>query len=131
MLVLRFAPRYDDRLFEILALLDDPSLPIAEVCRRVGDAGERIGLIRPSYVHLRRLILLERARADAARERRAEVRRITRMLIGLLADAYDVADRIEHVVQYEKLVAQSHKVSAVRRTPGTEPRLRRPASPAP
>jgi hypothetical protein len=98
--LLRFAPRYEDRIFDLLVALDDRTVPVAEVNRRVGDAAERLGLIRPSYVHLRRILLAERDRQDAEQARRAEVRRIladsgTRFLVGLRVDAYEVADRIE------------------------------------
>jgi hypothetical protein len=97
---LRFAPRYEARILDLLGALDDRTVPVAEVNRRVGDAAERLGLTRPSYVHLRRLLLVERDRQDAERARRAEVRKIlaetgTRFLVGLRVDAYEVADRIE------------------------------------
>jgi hypothetical protein len=98
--LLRFAPRYEDRIFDLLVALDDRTVPVAEVNRRVGDAAERLGLIRPSYVHLRRILLAERDRQDAEQARRAEVRKIladtgTRFLVGLRVDPYEVADRIE------------------------------------
>jgi hypothetical protein len=56
------APRYDDRLFEIARKLDDEREPMAETCRRVGREAERLGLTRPSYVHLRRFVKAERER---------------------------------------------------------------------
>jgi hypothetical protein len=97
---LRFAPRYEARILELLEALDDRGVPVAEVNRRVGDAAEKLGLIRPSYVHLRRILLAERDRQDAERARRAEIRKIladtgTRFLVGLRVDAYEVADRID------------------------------------
>lgn len=58
------APRYDPRLVQALRWLDDRSVPIAETCRRIGVVAETLGVPRPSYVHLRRLVQAERARAD-------------------------------------------------------------------
>ena len=46
---------------------------MAETCRRVGDAAEKLGLVRPSYVHLRRLIRAERLRRRELRELRSRV----------------------------------------------------------
>lgn len=44
--------------------LDDRHVPIAETCRRVGVVADALGVPRPSYVHLRRLLVAERERAD-------------------------------------------------------------------
>jgi hypothetical protein len=52
----RFAPRYPDRLFELIESLDDEELSLAEVVRRVGAAAEREGITRPSAVHVRALL---------------------------------------------------------------------------
>ena len=73
------APRYHPRLLRAIRRLDDESLSIAEVCRRVGAAAEEIGVPRPSYVHVRRIVLSERARAAELREIRNEA------LVGLVA----------------------------------------------
>ncbi len=54
------APRYDQRLVQAITRLDDESEPIAEICRRIGRFAEEIGVTRPSYSHLRRLIRAER-----------------------------------------------------------------------
>jgi hypothetical protein len=54
--MLRFAPRLSPRLLEAIARLDDPSLPIAEVCRRVGGEAAEVGLPRPSYERIRVLV---------------------------------------------------------------------------
>jgi hypothetical protein len=57
------APRYDPRILAAARKLDDKSQPMAEICRRIGNAAEELGLPRPSYVHLRRIIKAERLRA--------------------------------------------------------------------
>ena len=59
------APRYDERILVAARRLDDEWLPIAETCRRVGRECDRLGLTRPSYVHLRRFIRAERERRRA------------------------------------------------------------------
>jgi hypothetical protein len=62
------APRYDRRLLKAIRRLDDERLPIAETCRRVGRAAAEMGLPRPSYVHLRRIVVAERELRRARRE---------------------------------------------------------------
>jgi hypothetical protein len=65
--VVRIAPRYEHRLVELVGRLDDRSVPIAEVVRRIAAAADERGLTRPSYVHMRRLIQRERLRQDEFR----------------------------------------------------------------
>lgn len=50
------APRISPRLLEALTRLDDETVPIAEVSRRIGSEAERLGLPRPSYQRLRVLV---------------------------------------------------------------------------
>jgi hypothetical protein len=68
------APRYDIRIVDAVRALDDPALPIAEICRRVGAAAGALGLPRPSYSHLRRVVHAEREHARTELERREAVR---------------------------------------------------------
>lgn len=95
------APRYDPRLLRAIRRLDDESLSIAEVCRRVGAAAEKIGVPRPSYVHVRRIVLSERARAAELREIRNEA------LVGLVArmapDPVDLALRRQEILARDRL----------------------------
>ena len=56
------APRYDERILAAARRFDDERQPIAETCRNVGRECDRLGLTRPSYVHLRRFIRAERER---------------------------------------------------------------------
>jgi len=91
--VVPLAPRYSHRIFDAVSVLDDPSEPMAETCRRVGAAAERMGLPRPSYSHLRRYIKEER-------ERRAEIRQIlhdvaTELVAGKVPHPYVVMDRLQ------------------------------------
>jgi hypothetical protein len=66
--VLLFAPRLSRRLLEAIARLDDPRLPIAETCRRVGSRAHELGLPRPSYERVR--VLVHAVRAARKRPRR-------------------------------------------------------------
>ena len=96
---MQFAPRYDPRLLAALRSLDDRKEPIAELCRRLGCEAERIGVPRPSYVHVRRIVLAERLREDEIRREREQVRAIVKragedLLLGRFVDAYEVADKI-------------------------------------
>ena len=50
------APRIDTRLVAALERFDDPDVPIAETCRRVGVVAEELGLVRPSYEQVRTLV---------------------------------------------------------------------------
>jgi hypothetical protein len=93
------APRYDARIVLLAKALDDPTEPMAETCRRVGEAAGKLGLPRPSYVHLRRFIREQRAERAAAAERREAVRAVTedvltRLLTGRFVDPYEVALRL-------------------------------------
>jgi hypothetical protein len=67
--MLSFAPRISPRLLEAMARLDDPRIPIAETCRRLGSEAERLRLPRPSYERVR--VLIQALRAFRRRSRRA------------------------------------------------------------
>lgn len=71
---LAFAPRLDPRLHRALARLDDPDVPIADTYRRLTAHARALGLFRPSYEHVRRLIhMLRRLRSRDGRRRTAQV----------------------------------------------------------
>jgi hypothetical protein len=50
------APRVDSRLVAAVELLDDPTVRIAETNRRLGVVAGALGLPRPSYEEVRRLV---------------------------------------------------------------------------
>jgi putative intracellular protease/amidase len=72
--MVRAAPRYSPLILDWVRELDDPSEPIAETCRRVGERAEALGLSRPSYSHLRRIVRRERAWRELEERRRATIR---------------------------------------------------------
>ena len=63
---------------------------MAETCRRVGEMATKLGLPRPSYVHLRRIVKADR-----------ELRRARRQIAGdLLSDmAQGLAPRIDRAIE--------------------------------
>jgi hypothetical protein len=54
--VVSCAPRLDARLIAAIANLDNRNRPIAETYRGVAAVAEGLGLLRPSYEQVRRLI---------------------------------------------------------------------------
>jgi len=95
------APRYDTRLIRAIRRLDDEALPIAEVCRRVAAHAERLGLARPSYVHVRRIVRSERERAAELREFRNEV--LLGAVTRIIPDSTDLAVRYLDVREGDRL----------------------------
>jgi hypothetical protein len=71
--VARSAPRYSEVLLDAIGKLDSGDVSIAETCRRICDHADELGLTRPSYVHLRRLVHASRDRKAAIAELRSEI----------------------------------------------------------
>lgn len=57
----RSAPRLDSRLVAATIRADDKNRPIAETYRAVAALAERLGLSRPSYESIRRVVHATRA----------------------------------------------------------------------
>ncbi len=93
----RLAPRYDVRVVERLFEIDDRSVPMAETCRRLGAFAESLGLIRPSYVHVRRLIVEYRRQLNAVATILEDV--IVRLLTGRYVDGYDTLERVRQALR--------------------------------
>jgi hypothetical protein len=56
------APRIDSRLVAALERLDGKDKPIAETHRRVAEVARALGLVRPSYEQVRKLVHESRRR---------------------------------------------------------------------
>ena len=68
---LAFAPRLDSRLHRRLGRLDRPDVPIAQTYRELCAYAGALGLFRPSYEHVRRLVhALRRLRLARVNRRR-------------------------------------------------------------
>jgi hypothetical protein len=89
------APRYDERIVDAIKVLDDRREPIAEICRRVGRCADKLGLPRPSYVHIRRLVHAERERQDAICEIIDDV--LSDIYGHRVVNAYEVAERVRNI----------------------------------
>ena len=62
------------RLRELVAALDEDDAPAAATWRLVGETAAKVGLPRPSYPHIRRLVAAERRRRAAHQELREAIR---------------------------------------------------------
>lgn len=94
--VVASAPRYTQRLLGMIEALDDDEVSLAELARRVGDAADRSGLIRPSPVHVRAVAAELRLRREEDREgRRAAIEEMTRRLPYAFGNAYEAAAAAE------------------------------------
>jgi hypothetical protein len=62
------------RLRELVAALDEDDTPVAGTWRLVSETAANLGLPRPSYPHIRRLVQAERRRRRA----RAEIRDVVK-----------------------------------------------------
>jgi predicted nucleic acid-binding protein len=108
---MRFAiPPNDPRVAVLVTALDREDVPAAETWRRVADAGERLGLRRPSYQHVRRLVRVERRR----RETRANVHEelaaaLSSVAAGRVPSAVWTLQRLVELERKEELVLQEHK----------------------
>jgi hypothetical protein len=63
-----FSPRLDRRLADAVCRADVERASVADVWRSVGETAGRLGLCRPGYHSVRRLVLEERERRAARRE---------------------------------------------------------------
>jgi hypothetical protein len=100
----------DARINDLVCALDRDEQPAAETWRAVGEAAERLGLARPSYGHVRRLVRVERQ----LRHLRAEAREIltdagVALLVGRVPNVLRVIDKVSEIRLREDLVLQEHK----------------------
>lgn len=92
----RAAPRYSERLLALIEVLDDESVSLAEVARRVGAAAERAQIVRPSPVHVRRLVALQRdLRRDEREVREAAVDALVDLAVGRNPNPFAVVERVD------------------------------------
>jgi hypothetical protein len=77
------------RLRELVAALDEDGAPAAATWRLVGETAAKVGLPRPSYPHVRRLVATERRRRAARDELRDAIREAAATLAAGRAPGYD------------------------------------------
>ena len=76
----------------MLVKLDDPSRPIAETYRRLAGHARTLGLFRPSYEHVRRLVRIVR------RFRALRRKDTTRVLFEVLYDLRPPTALVDHLL---------------------------------
>ena len=110
---MRFAiPANDRRLRELVARLDDDELPMAETWRRVGEAGSRLGLLRPGYHVVRCLVQQQRLlrRIAKARVREAWTAFANLAAAGRFREAEEALELLGEALHHRhELVLQQHK----------------------
>ena len=100
----------DPRIAVLVVELDEDDIPMAATWRKVGAAAERLGLRRPSYGHVRRLVRIERRRRQLeARGRAVLGRAATTLAAGRVPSAVLVLERLRELRGVEELVLQEHK----------------------
>ena len=100
----------DPRLVQLVAHFDRADHSAAETWRQVSLAVERVGLTRPSYQHVRRLVRVERR----LQELRAQQRDVwqdaaARNAAGLVPSVVWTLSRVRELQLAEELVLQEHK----------------------
>lgn len=100
----------DPRVAVLVAELDSPKAPVAETWREVAGAAERLGMRRPSYQHVRRLVRIERRRRQLeATGREVLGRAATTLAAGRVPSAVLVLERLRELRRAEELVLQEHE----------------------
>jgi hypothetical protein len=118
---MRFAVPHDRRLADLVRLLDQDEVPIAQTWRAVGEGAERLGLARPGYGLVRQLVRSERHRRQL---RAATIAALKDAAHGFAAGRVPVEkliDDLERIGLEEELVLNEHK-------PPSRAQLRRSAS---
>ena len=100
----------DPRIAVLVVELDDEAVPMAQTWRAVAGAAERLGMRRPSYQHVRRLVRIERRRRQLeARGRAVLGRAATTLAAGRVPSAVLVLEQLRDLRRAEELVLQEHK----------------------
>ncbi|HWL32498.1 MAG TPA: hypothetical protein VNP89_02735 [Gaiellaceae bacterium] len=100
----------DPRVAVLVAELDSPDAPMAQTWRDVAAAAERLGMRRPSYQHVRRLVRIERRRRQLeAAGREVFGRAATTLAAGRVPSAVLVLERLRELQRAEELVLQEHE----------------------
>ena len=100
----------DPRIAVLVVELDDEAVPMAQTWRAVAGAAERLGMRRPSYQHVRRLVRIERRRRQLeARGRAVLGRAATTLAAGRVPSAVLVLEQLRDLRGAEELVLQEHK----------------------
>ncbi len=97
------------RVGDLVRELDRDGAPAAETWRRVGEAMQAIGRPRPSYGHVRRLVLLQRERREIRRQQKAILKRMAELNAAGRVPPPNLVIRLVELNDEEELVFQEHK----------------------
>jgi hypothetical protein len=105
----------DPRIAVLVGALDHDDASMAETWRQVGRAAERLGLARPSYQHVRRLVRIERLRRAVQGEIRDVLAgTVSSLAAGRVPSAVWTLERLRDLQRKEELVLQEHKAFRAR-----------------
>jgi hypothetical protein len=100
----------DPRIAVLVVELDRDDVAMAQTWRLVGGAAERLGMRRPSYQHVRRLVRIERRRRQLeARGRAVLGRAATTLAAGRVPSAVLVLEQLRELEGAAELVLQENK----------------------
>jgi len=100
----------DPRIAVLVVELDREDVPMAQTWRLVAGAAERLGMRRPSYQHVRRLVRIERRRRQLeARGQAVLGQAATTLAAGRVPSAVLVLERLRELEGAAELVLQEHK----------------------
>lgn len=103
----------DPRIHDLIRALDRNEQPAAATWRLVAAAAERLGVPRPSYGHVRRLVRVERAlRRLRAEAQRAMTDAGVALLAGRVPPVLRVIEKVSETRSQAELVLQEHKPPA-------------------
>ena len=77
------------RLRDLVAAFDEDDVPTAQTWRLVSETAANVGLPRPSYPHVRRLVIAERRRRRARTELRDVLKEAASAIAAGRAPGYD------------------------------------------
>lgn len=100
----------DPRVAVLVAALDADDVPVAETWRQVAAAAERVGMRRPSYGHVRRLVRIHRRARELQRQGREVWGELAATFAaGRIPSAGWTLERLRAAKGEEELVLQEHK----------------------
>ena len=99
----------DPRLVDLVRLLDRDEVPVAQTWRAVGEGAERLGLWRPGYGLLRKLVRLERRRRQLRAATLEALKSAASGLAAGRAPLRTLIDDLERIGWRRGLVFNEHK----------------------
>ncbi len=110
------------RLRELVAALDEDEAPVAATWRLVSETAANMGLPRPSYPHIRRLVQAERRRRLARAELRDVVKEAASTIVAGRVPGFDytlgrLLDAQAKLAEEEACVSETQAAFGVRGRP--------------